>query len=68
MVIAFDIVPTVNASHIKEVYRIGLKAQGIPFGAVWKPELRVDRGSPNTSWVTKEFFEIIGSESLLCQG
>lgn len=62
MVIAFDIVPTVNASHIKKVYQMGLKAQGIPLDAAVKPELRVDRGSPNTSWVTKEFFEIIRSE------
>ncbi len=60
--IAFDIVPTVNASHVKAVYRMGLKAQGIPLDAGDKPEFRVDRGSPNTSWVTKEFFEIIGSE------
>lgn len=60
--IAFDIVPQVNASHVKSVYRKGLNAQGIPVNAGSKPELRVDRGSPNTSWVTKEFFEIIGSE------
>lgn len=60
--IAFDIVPTVNASHVKAVYRMGLRAQGILLDAECKPELRVDRGSPNTSWVTKEFFEIIGSE------
>jgi len=60
--IAFDIVPTVNASHVKAVYRKGLKAQGIPLNAENKPELRVDRGSPNTSWGTREFFEIIGSE------
>jgi len=60
--IAFDIIPTVNASHVKAVYRMGLAAQGIPLDAGSKPELRVDRGSPNTSWVTREFFEIIGSE------
>lgn len=62
MVIAFDIVPTVNASHIKAIYQAGLKAQGIPLDAAMKPELRVDRGSPNTSLVTREFFLIIGSE------
>ncbi len=60
--IAFDIVPTVNASHVKAVYRKGLTAQGIPLQADKKPELQVDRGSPNTSWVTQEFFELIGSE------
>lgn len=60
--IAFDIVPTVNAAHVKGVYGAGLAAQGIALEAAGKPELRVDRGSPNTSWVTKEFFEIIGSD------
>ena len=62
LVIAFDIVPTVNASHVKGAYRHGLKAEGIPVDAGRKPELRVDKGSPNTSWVTREFFEIIGPE------
>jgi len=61
LLIAFDIVPTVNASHVKAVYRMGLKAQGVQLDGN-KPELRVDRGSPNTAWVTREFFEIIGSE------
>ena len=60
--IAFDIVPAVNASHVKAVYQRGLKAEGILLDAERKPELRVDRGSPNTSWVTQEFFSIIGSE------
>ncbi|MCA9500638.1 MAG: integrase core domain-containing protein [Nitrospira sp.] len=55
--IAFDVVPTVNTSHVKAVYRQGLQAHGIPLGAERKPDLRVDRGSPNTSWVTKEFFQ-----------
>lgn len=47
--IAFDIVPTVNASHVKAVYGAGLAAQGIALEAAGKPELRVDLGSPNTS-------------------
>lgn len=62
LIIAFDIVPTVNASHVKQIYRKGLLSQGILLASERKPELRVDRGSPNTSWVTKEFFEIIGAE------
>ncbi|MCC7201975.1 MAG: transposase [Nitrospirae bacterium] len=62
LIITFDIIPTVNASHINEIYRRGLDGQGIPLDAEVKPELRVDRGSPNTSWVTQEFFKIIGSE------
>ncbi len=56
LLLAFDVVPTVNASHVKAVYQQGLRAQGILLSAEQKPELRVDRGSPNTSWVTKEFF------------
>jgi putative transposase len=62
LIIAFDIVPTVNASHIKRIYQRGLLSQGILLASERKPELRVDQGSPNTSWVTKEFFEIIGAE------
>ena len=57
LLIAFDVVPTVNASHVKAVYQQGLRAQGILLSAEQKPELRVDRGAPNTSWVTKEFFQ-----------
>lgn len=56
--IAFDVVPTVNASHVQAVYRQGLRTQGIPLGAKQKPVLRVDWVSPNMSWVTKEFFRI----------
>ncbi|TAJ99503.1 hypothetical protein EPO44_10450 [bacterium] len=55
LIVAFDIVPTVNASHVKQIYRKGLLAQGI-LPSQRKPELRVDQGSPNASWVTKEFF------------
>ena len=60
--IAFAVVPTVNASHVQAVYRQGLKAQGIPLEATQKPELRVDRGSPNTAWVTQEFFQQLEAE------
>lgn len=62
LIVAFEITPTVNASHVKEIFRVGLAAQGIPLRSERKPELRVDQGSPNTSWVTQEFFEIIGAE------
>ena len=55
--IAFEVVPTVNASHVQAVYRQGLQAQGIPLTAKQKPELRVDRGAPNTSWMTQAFFQ-----------
>lgn len=60
--IAFDIVPTVNASHVQAVYRQGLKTQGIPLTAAQKPTLRVDRGAPNTSRVTQGFFQQLEAE------
>jgi len=40
----------------------GLKDQGIRKNVDILPELRVDRGSPNTSLVTKEFFDIMGAD------
>ncbi len=39
-----------------------MKEQGIEKDHYILPELRVDRGSPNTSLVTKEFFDIIGAD------
>ena len=60
--IAFDLVPTVNASHVQTLYRQGLQTQRIPFNAEQKPELRVDRGSPNTSRVTQAFFQDLDAE------
>jgi transposase InsO family protein len=62
LIVAFDIVPTVHAGHVKAIYQAGLKGQGISVHGDTKPELRVDRGSPNTSWVTQEFFEALGAE------
>lgn len=59
-IISYGIFPSVNASHVKHIYTIGLKDQGIKKGIL--PELRVDRGSPNTSLVTKEFFDIMGAD------
>ncbi len=48
-VVAYGIVPSVNASHVKHIYAMGLKEQGIHKGHAVLPELRVDRGSANTS-------------------
>ena len=62
LVVAHRIVPSVHAGEVKALYQEGLLAQGIGLKAPQKPELRVDRGSPNTSWVTKEFFAIIEAE------
>lgn len=62
LIVAFEVVPTVHAGHVKAVYQAGLKGQGISVHDERKPELRVDRGSPNTSAITQEFFETLGAE------
>lgn len=59
--IAYDIHPSINASHVKHLYAMGLKNEGIAHTDVL-PELRLDRGSPNTSWATKEFFSLMGAD------
>jgi len=60
-VVAYDIVPSVNAGHIKRLYRAGLQSEGIQKAPSF-PELRVDRGSPNTSHVTRDFFDVMGAD------
>jgi len=62
LLIAYDVVPTVHAGYVKAIYQAGLSSQGISLHSETKPELRVDRGSPNTSVVTQEFFESLGAE------
>ncbi|MGZ8497137.1 MAG: hypothetical protein ACXW5W_01900 [Candidatus Binatia bacterium] len=54
--------PTVHAGTIKAIYQAGLTNQGISIHSQIKPKLRVDRGSPNTSGVTQEFFETLGAD------
>lgn len=61
-VIHFEIVPTVNAGHIVDLYETGLATFNIPLDLPIKPELRLDRGSPNTSRVTKGFFKDIEAD------
>lgn len=56
-IIAWEVVPTVHAGTIKAIYQTGLRNQGISIHSQTKPKLRVDRGSPNTSGITQEFFE-----------
>lgn len=60
--IAYEVVPTVHAGYVKAVYQTGLNRQGISVHSETKPELRVDRGSPNTSGITQDFFESLGAE------
>jgi len=61
-IIAWEVVPMVHAGTIKAIYRTGLNNQGISLHSQSKPKLRVDRGSPNTSGITQEFFEALGAE------
>ncbi|MGH7770972.1 MAG: transposase, partial [Candidatus Binatia bacterium] len=62
LIVAYEVMPTVHAGNIKAIYQAGLKAQGISLQSETKPEFRVDRGSPNTSGITQEFFEALGAE------
>lgn len=62
LIVHYEITPTVNAGHIKELYENGLGNFNIPLNWHLKPELRLDQGSPNTSRVTKEFFKYIGAD------
>lgn len=60
--IHFDVVRSVHSGNIKNLYQMGLLNFNIPLNWHLKPELRVDQGSPNTSRVTREFFQTIGAE------
>jgi putative transposase len=62
LLIAFDVVSSVHAGHVTRIYQRGLELQNLTGKDSRKPELRVDRGSPNTSWITREFFETLGAE------
>jgi len=61
-IIAWEVVPTVNAGNVKAIYQAGLKSQGISVRSESKPKLPVDRGSPNTSGVTQEFFDTLAAD------
>lgn len=67
LIVAYAIVPNVNSSHIKSLYLDGLSSQNIPINWHLKPTLRTDRGSPNTSRVTKSFFKDIESDLSLAR-
>ena len=60
-VIGYDIHPSINAAHVKHLYAVGLNSEQISPNDIL-PKLRADRGSPNTSLVTKEFFSLMGAE------
>ncbi len=51
-IVEWRILRTVNAGNIKELYSSGLAGLNLPDEWPNKPELRVDRGSPNTAHVT----------------
>jgi transposase InsO family protein len=61
-IIAYRIAPSVNAGVVKALYREGLLSEKIPLSTLQKPELRLDCGSPNTSRITRDFFEAIGAD------
>jgi transposase InsO family protein len=61
-IIAWEVVPTVHAGNVKAIYQAGLRNQGISIHSENPPKLRVDRGSPNTSGITQEFFESLGAD------
>ncbi len=61
-IISWKILKTVNARNIKDLYSDGLASLNLPLNWPIKPELRVDRGSPNTAHVTKQFFKDIEAE------
>lgn len=62
MIVEWKILKTVNSGHIKEIYSLGLAGLNLPTNWPHKPELRVDRGSPNTAHVTKQFFKDIDAD------
>lgn len=62
LIVEWKILKTVNASHIKEIYSNGLGCLNLPENWPHKPDLRLDRGSPNTAHVTKQFFKDIEAD------
>jgi putative transposase len=62
MIIEWKILRTVNSSHIKALYSQGLAGLNLPENWPHKPDLRLDRGSPNTAHVTKQFFKDIEAD------
>ena len=66
-IVAWEVVPTVHAGTIKAIYQAGLRNQGVSIHSGTKPKLRVDRGSPNTSGITQEFFEGLQAELSFAQ-
>lgn len=63
-IIAWDIQPQINSGHIKAIYQEGLDIEEIDDA---KPKLRADQGSPNKSWVTKEFLSHLSAELSLAR-
>lgn len=62
LIVHWEIVPTVNAGNITDIYKTGLGNENIPLNWHILPELRADQGSPNTSKVTKRFFKDIKAD------
>lgn len=58
----WKILRTVTATDVKELYAMGLAELNLPANWPHNPELRVDRGSPNTAHATKQFFKDIQAD------
>lgn len=63
-IIAWDIQPQINSGHIKSIYEAGLMSEEL---STQRPKLRADQGSPNKSWVTKEFMINLSAELSLAR-
>jgi putative transposase len=58
LVVAWDLVPQVSSGDIERIYQQGIKNQNLKENL---PTMRADRGSPNTSTITKDFFNDLGA-------
>jgi putative transposase len=67
MLLAFDIVPNVSTDDVTCTYENAIEFAEIDTEKDVLPELRTDRGSPNTSIITKQFFELMGADLSLAR-
>ena len=58
-IVNYRIVPEVNSEVVKDVFSESLEIEEINENEI--PHLRADRGSPNTSRITKDFFDDMGA-------
>lgn len=61
-IVHWKILKTVTATDVMDLYAVGIDNLNMPSDWPHKPELRVDRGSPNTAYVTRQFFKDIEAD------